>query len=88
MNMYQEYQSCIEACLKCASACNYCASACTKEDDIKMMAVCIQTDMECAAVCYAAAQLMSFGSDKAKEMCRLCAEICNKCADECRKMAA
>ena len=48
-----------------------------------MMARCIQLDMECAALCYTAAQLMSLGSDKAKEICRLCADACQACADEC-----
>ncbi len=32
------------------------------------MAKCIQLEMECAAVCYVAAQLMSLGSEKAKEL--------------------
>lgn len=50
-----------------------------------MMAKCIQLDMECSALCYAAAQLMSLGSDKAKDICKLCAEVCQKCADECGK---
>jgi hypothetical protein len=47
------------------------------------MAKCIQSDMECAALCYAAAQLMSLGSDKVKEVCRLCADLCEACANEC-----
>jgi hypothetical protein len=51
----------------------------------KMMARCIQLDMECAALCYAAAQLMSLGSDKAKEVCQLCADICEACGNECSK---
>lgn len=50
-----------------------------------MMAGCIQLDMECAAICYAAAQLMSLGSEKAKDLCRLCADICSECAAECGK---
>lgn len=48
-----------------------------------MMARCIQLDMECAAICYAAAQLMSLGSSKAAEVCRLCADICEACGKEC-----
>lgn len=48
-----------------------------------MMARCIQLDMECAAVCYSAAQLMSLGSSKAEEICRICADICEQCAAEC-----
>ena len=37
MTTYQDYKSCIDACLACASACNYCASSCTKEEDVKMI---------------------------------------------------
>ena len=50
-----------------------------------MMARCIQLDMECAAICYAAAQLMSMGSSKAKDICRICAQICTECGNECQK---
>lgn len=85
---YHQYQSCIDACLRCAAICNYCASSCLKEDDIKAMARCIQLDMECASLCYAAAQLMSLGSNQAKEICRLCADICRACAQECEMHAS
>ena len=50
-----------------------------------MMAKCIQLDMECAAICYASAQLMSMGSSRAAELCRICAEICEECGNECGK---
>ena len=50
-----------------------------------MMAKCIQMDMECAALCYAAAQLMSLGSVHAEAICKLCAEVCKACAEECKK---
>lgn len=85
MKGYHTYKECIEACLKCAPICNHCASSCTQEPDVKMMAKCIQLDMECAAVCYTAAQLMSLGSEKAKEICGICADLCSACADECSK---
>lgn len=85
MKGYHQYQSCIEACLKCAALCNHCASSCTQEEDVKMMAKCIQLDMECAAACYAAAQLMSLGSSKAREFCRICAALCEACGNECAK---
>jgi hypothetical protein len=49
------------------------------------MANCIQLDMECAVICYATAQLMSLGSTKALEFCRICAAICEACAKECEK---
>ena len=50
-----------------------------------MMAACIQLDMECAAICYAAAQLMSLGSERAADICKICAEICEACGNECGK---
>jgi len=50
-----------------------------------MMAKCIQLNMECAALCYAAAQVMSIGGKKAKELCRICADACNACSEECSK---
>ena len=83
MKNYHDYQSCIEACLKCAALCNHCASECLTEEEVKMMDKCIQYDMECAAVCYAAAQLMSLGSDKAKDFCFFFAEMCERCYQEC-----
>jgi hypothetical protein len=49
------------------------------------MARCIELDMQCAAICYASAQLMSLGSDKANEVCRICAGICDACGEECGK---
>ena len=50
-----------------------------------MMAHCIQLDMECAAICEAAAQLMSLGSERAQDICSICAAICEACGAECRK---
>jgi hypothetical protein len=85
MKNYHDYQSCIDACLRCAAICNHCASSCTQEKDVRMMARCIRFDMECSAACYAAAQLMSLGSEQAKEFCHICATICEKCGAECSK---
>ena len=81
----ETYQTCIDACLKCASICNHCASACLEEEDVKKMARCIQLDMECAATCYAAAQVMSMNGQYAEEICRICADICFACGEECEK---
>lgn len=78
----QQYQECIEACLTCATESQACASFCLK-DDASMMARCIQLNMECAAICYATAQLLSLGSEFASELCRICADVCDACAKEC-----
>lgn len=85
MKGYHSYQSCVDACLRCAALCNHCASACLQEDDVKTMATCIQLDMECAAVCYAAAQVMSIGGQTAEQLCAICADICDACGNECAK---
>ena len=50
-----------------------------------MMAACIDLDMQCAALCYASAQLMSMGSPLAARHCAICAEACEACAAECGK---
>ena len=84
MKGYPAYQVCINACLHCAALCNHCALSCTTEEDIKMMARCIQLDMECAAICYATANLMSLDSEKAIAICGICADVCEACANECR----
>ena len=82
---YHNYRKCIEACLNCAALCLHCASSCTKEKEVKMMARCIQLDMECSALCNTTAQLMSLGSDLVKEILRTCIVACDACGDECRK---
>jgi hypothetical protein len=82
---YHEWKSCIDACLNCAAICNHCAASCTKENDVNMMAKCIELDMQCATICYTAAQLMSLGSEYAKNLCSICAEICRQCGEECSK---
>jgi hypothetical protein len=80
---YHDYKVCIDACLACAAVCNHCAASCLMEEDVKMMSLCIQLDMECAAICRAAAELMSLGSSHATRICILCADACDACAAEC-----
>ena len=85
LSSYHLHKRCIDACLDCAAACDHCASSCTQENDINMMAKCIQHDMECAVMCYATARLLSLGSEKARVICKICADICEACAAECEK---
>jgi hypothetical protein len=82
---YDKYRECIEACLNCAATCNYCAASCLNEKDVNMMAACIRLDMECAAICTAAAQVMSMNGTQMLELCTICADICDACAAECGK---
>lgn len=80
---FGKYLSCIETCLTCAAFCNNFSASVLQEKDIKKMATCIQLNLECAALCYAAAQLMSLGSTRATALCGICAEACEAFADEC-----
>ncbi len=82
---HQPYQSCIDACLACIAACQHCAASCLREPEVGHMALCIQLDMECSAVCEAAVKLMSLGSNHANAICQICADVCNACGDECAK---
>ncbi len=84
---HQKFKDCIDACGACAVACSHCATECLKEDDVKMMAKCIQLDLECAAICRSAVEVMSLGSPYSGQLCRICADICNACAEECEKHA-
>jgi hypothetical protein len=84
---HQKFQSCIDACLACAIECEHCATECLNEEDITLLALCIELDRECAHACYASARLMSMGGEHAILFCSACAEICDACADECEKHA-
>ena len=79
------YRSCIEACFLCAAECENCTTECLKEDDIKMLSLCIALNRECAVVCSATARLLSMGSTNAAHLCQACSEICDFCAAECER---
>jgi hypothetical protein len=80
---YHEWKICIDACLNCAVICNHCAASCTQEQNVNMMAKCIDLDMQCSAACFAAAQLMSLGSEQSIPLCKIVAELCEACSIEC-----
>lgn len=82
---HQKYAACIEACNACATACAHCAGACLLEDDPKPLAICIQMDLDCAAICRLASDAMARGSKNASAICALCADICEACGEECSR---
>lgn len=84
---HQKFKDCIDACVACAVACSHCATSCLGEEDVKMMAKCIQLDLECGVICRSAAELMSLASDYSAHLCRICADACKACAEECEKNA-
>jgi len=79
----QQYQACMEACRNCATLCHQCATACLLEEDVKSMVRCIQIDLECAALCNAAAEVMSLDGELSAQLCHLCEIACSNCAQEC-----
>jgi hypothetical protein len=85
---HEQYQACIDECYACAAACDHCAVACLSEQDVKMMARCIQLDMDCADICRMAAAYMARGSEFATAICTTCAEICEACGEECAQHKA
>ena len=83
--MHSAYETCIDACIRCAAACDHCMASCLHEEDVEMMAQCIQLDIECSTICKATVQLMRLQSNHANAICQLCADVCHACAEECSK---
>lgn len=77
----------VDTLLACAMACEFCAASCLHEDDVKMMARCIELDRDCADICMLAAEMLTRDSMHAHKLLALCAEICEACAAECEKHA-
>jgi len=80
--MHERFQSCIDACNQCATACDHCAVACVSEAS-RELEECIRLDLDSAATCRLAAEVMGRGGSTAQRICALCAEICEACANEC-----
>lgn len=79
----EKYKACIEACNSCAAACSHCAIECLNEDQVSQLTRCIQLDIECAAICRSASELMSLDSEYSVQLCNMCAKACSACAEEC-----
>src|SRR5687767_13991532 len=84
---HEKYHHQIDAVTKCAMICSHCAMECLKEEQREDLLKCIQLNLDCAAVCKTAAELMSRGSEFSERFNERCAEICNSCAEECEKHA-
>ncbi len=67
----------------CIAACNHCADACLNDDNPKAMANCIRTDLDCAAICGAAFNILARDSRGTETLLQLCVEYCERCAVEC-----
>lgn len=88
MHTSSQYQSVIQALNECAAACDHCYNACFQEQDLKMMARCIQLDRDCAEICKLTSSALARDSEAAKTLLQACAEICRMCGEECAKHEA
>ena len=57
------------------------------EKEVEHLKKCIQTNLECAAICNAAVEIMSLNGKFAKELCAICVKACEACAEECEMHA-
>lgn len=80
--MHEKFQACIDACNACALTCSHCASACIGEAKPEL-ADCVRLDLDCAATCRLATEVMGRGGPAAQQICRVCADVCDACAKEC-----
>jgi hypothetical protein len=71
--------------LDCVVACETCAAACLNEDDVSMMARCIELDRDCSELCAEAVRLRLRDSELFEPFLAVCEEACRLCAEECRK---
>ncbi|HEV9035861.1 MAG TPA: four-helix bundle copper-binding protein [Puia sp.] len=84
---FSVYRDCIDACTHCAEMCHQCADACLEEDDVHSLRTCIRLDLECAAACRTAVEMMQLDGNFTGAYCELCADVCDACAEECTKHA-
>lgn len=80
----------IDALLTCASTCATCADACLHSGHADHMVRCIAMDNQCAAICFATANILSRpgpAGDAWREVVKACAAMCRECADECASHA-
>ena len=77
------HQRCIDACHECANACDRCAVACLGEPQPKVLARCIELDLDCGQACRFAIGLLARGSPYDSVACALVVVLCDACAEEC-----
>ncbi|WP_082034303.1 four-helix bundle copper-binding protein [Cohnella kolymensis] len=80
---HEQFQSCIDECIRSMKACNYCYDSCLSEEHSMNMKVCIRLTRECAQICAFTAEALSLNASYALDLCEICAEVCESCATEC-----
>ena len=81
----QENSELVKELIDCAIACETCGAACLNEEDVTMMARCIELDRDCAELCMQAVNLLLRDSELAHPFLVVCEEACILCAAECSK---
>lgn len=71
--------------IECALTCEACEAACLNEDNITLLARCIELNRDCADICLQASRFVQRDSEIAEEYITVCEKICRMCAEECNK---
>jgi hypothetical protein len=74
-----------EKLINCALVCEECETACLNEDNITLLARCIELTRDCSDICLQAARLLQRQSEIAEDYLLVCEKICRLCMEECRK---
>ena len=69
--------------IECALTCEECQAACLNEENITLLARCIELDRDCADICLQASRLVQRDSEIANEYLAVCEQICRMCAEVC-----
>jgi hypothetical protein len=75
----------IQKLIDCALICEECEAACLNEENITLLARCIELDRDCADICLQASRLIKRDSEIGDEYLMVCEKICRMCAEECNK---
>ena len=71
--------------INCAIACESCETACLNEDNITLLARCIELTRDCADICMLGSRLVQRESEIEEDYMKLITAMCTMCAEECRK---
>jgi hypothetical protein len=83
---------CVDACAACGLACTSCADACDGETaHVEELRRCVRLNLDCAAICFATASVLSRQLLPDENVFRVQAEACEvacaACAAECERHA-
>lgn len=80
-------QECLGNCLSCFEACTELISHCLSLGQEHAEPAHITVLQACALICETSAKMMMLGSDRHREVCKLCADFCEDCAANCEHIS-